>query len=84
MPTGAQAVRQGQSPLQYAATDAAVERVNLTLPVLSLARPQGFRRGLVEHADDAGRGYAQWRAAACHPGAAGASVGLITSMTWPC
>jgi hypothetical protein len=62
MPTDEQAARQGQSPLQYAAADAAIQLVDLTLPVVSLARPAGFLRTLVEHADDAGREYAQWPA----------------------
>ena len=60
IPTDAQAAEIGQSPLQYLAADAALQLTGLTLPVLSLARPPGFLRALVEYAEKAGSEYAQW------------------------
>jgi hypothetical protein len=62
VPTDAQAAQMGKSPLQWVAFDAAFELINLTLPVLSLPRPPGFNRVLVDHAERAGSEYVQWPA----------------------
>ena len=42
------------------ATQSTVTLINLTLPVLSLTRPPGFVRALVEHADAAASAYRDW------------------------
>jgi hypothetical protein len=58
--TDTQAVRSGESPLQCVAFDASVVMVNLTLPVLSVPRPPGKLRALVNNADARARQYADW------------------------
>lgn len=62
VPTDAQAAQMGKSPLQWVAFDAAFELINLTLPVLSLPRPPGFNRVLVDHAERARSEYVRWPA----------------------
>lgn len=48
--------------MQCAAADAPLQLVNLTLQVVSPARPQGFLRALVDHAETAASAYTQWPA----------------------
>src|ERR1700742_713316 len=60
IPTDAQAAELGKSPLEWVAFSAAFELMDLTLPVRSLARPPGFNRALVDHAERAGQEYARW------------------------
>jgi hypothetical protein len=50
----------GQPPLPRVAFDAAVVLVNVTLPVLTVARPDGMLRALPGHADARSRQCAQW------------------------
>jgi hypothetical protein len=59
-PTDAQAARWEQSPLPDVAFDAAHLLINVTLPALSVARPDGFIPLLVEHAAKVAGQYAQW------------------------
>jgi hypothetical protein len=58
--TDAMVAPSGSAPLPYVAQRAATTLINLTLPVLSLPRPDGMLRALVDHADESGGGYAQW------------------------
>jgi hypothetical protein len=58
--TDAEAARGGQSPLQSVAFEVALVLVNLTLPAISVPRPAGLLRELVNHADERGKQYAQW------------------------
>ena len=60
VPTDAQAAEQGWPALKDVATQSTVTLINLTLPVLSLTRPPGFLRALVEHADAAASAYRDW------------------------
>jgi hypothetical protein len=58
--TDAMAAPSGRPPLSHVAERAATSLVNLTLPVLSVPRPDGMLRALVNHADERGGGYATW------------------------
>jgi hypothetical protein len=58
--TDADAGQSGQRPLQSVAFAAAVDMVNLTLPVSSVPRPDGLLRALTEHAHRRGERYADW------------------------
>jgi hypothetical protein len=58
--TDGQAARSKGSPLQQVAFAASVVLVNLTLPALSVPRPPGILRALVNNADARSREYAQW------------------------
>jgi hypothetical protein len=58
--TDAQSARSGRQPLSDVAFDAAHMLVNLTLPVQSVPRPDGFLPALTEHALRAAGQYAQW------------------------
>jgi hypothetical protein len=60
--TDAQAAELGQSPLEYVAFDAAHMLINVTLPALSVARPDGYIPLLVEHSTKLAGGQAQWQA----------------------
>lgn len=60
VPTDAQAAERGWSPLEDVAGQGAITLINLTLPVLSLTRPPGFLKALVEHAEAAARAYRDW------------------------
>jgi hypothetical protein len=62
IPTDAQAAELGRSPLEWVAFSAAVELINLTLPVRSLPRPPGFNRALADRAGQAGQEYGRWPA----------------------
>ena len=59
-PTDAQAARAGQPPLADVAFDAAHTLINVTLPVQSVPRPDGFLPLLTEHAQHAAGRSAQW------------------------
>jgi hypothetical protein len=61
-PTDAQAAELGQLPLQYVAFDAAHMLINVTLPVQSVPRPNGFVPLLTGHALHAAGESAQWAA----------------------
>jgi hypothetical protein len=61
-PTDAKAARWGQSPLQEIAFDAAHTLINVTLPALSVARPDGYIPLLVEQATEVAGQCAQWPA----------------------
>jgi hypothetical protein len=50
----------GQSPLQHVAFYAAAALINVTLPVQSLSRPDGYGRALAGHADERSGQCAQW------------------------
>lgn len=58
--TDAQAARAGRTPLADVAFDAAHTLINVTLPVQSVPRPDGFLRLLAEHAQHAAGQSAQW------------------------
>lgn len=58
--TDAQSTRSGRQPLSDVAFDAAHMLVNLTLPVQTVPRPDGFLPALAEHALHAAGQYAQW------------------------
>jgi hypothetical protein len=60
LPTDAQAARIGQPPLEDVAFDAAHILINVTLPVQSVPRPDGFLPRLTEHARHAASQSAQW------------------------
>jgi hypothetical protein len=60
VPTDEQAAEHGVSPLESAASQGAHTLIDLTLPVLSLARPPGFVKALVEHAQAAAEAHADW------------------------
>ncbi len=60
MPTDAQAAERGWPALKDVATQSTVTLISLTLQVLSLTRPPGFLRALVEHADAAASAYRDW------------------------
>jgi hypothetical protein len=53
-------VRGGEPPLKSVSFAAAVTLVNLTLPDLSVARPEGLLQAAVNHADDHSRRHADW------------------------
>jgi hypothetical protein len=61
-PTDAQAARSGQPPGQDVAFDAAHRLINLTLPVQSVPRPDGFLPLLTERAVLAAGQHARWPA----------------------
>jgi hypothetical protein len=61
-PTDAQAARLGQPPLEYVAFGAAHILIDVTLPVQSVPRPDGFLPLLTEHALHAAGQSAQWPA----------------------
>lgn len=61
-PTDAQATRAGQPPLADVAFDAAHILINVTLPVQSVPRPDGFLPLLTEHARRAAGQSGQWPA----------------------
>lgn len=52
--------RGGEPPLKSVSFAAAVTLVNLTLPDLSVARPEGLLQAAVNHADDHSRRHADW------------------------
>jgi hypothetical protein len=58
--TDAMVAPSGRPPLAYVAECAAINLVNLTLPALSVPRPDGMLQALVNHADERGGGYATW------------------------
>ena len=58
--TDAAAATYGELPLEYVAQCAATTLVNLTLPVLSVPRPDGMLRALVNHAQERGSECARW------------------------
>jgi hypothetical protein len=58
--TDAAAASYGELPLEYVAQRAATSLVNLTLPALSVPRPDGILRALVNHAQERGSEYARW------------------------
>ncbi len=58
--TDAMVAPSGRPPLSDVAQRAATTLVNLTLPVLSVPRPDGMLRALVNHAEERGGGYATW------------------------
>jgi hypothetical protein len=58
--TDAMAASSGRPPLADVAERAATTLVDLTLPALSVPRPDGMLRALVTHADERGAGYAAW------------------------
>jgi hypothetical protein len=58
--TDAMVAPSGRPPLAYVAERAAANLVNLTLPVLSVPRPDGMLQALVNHADERGGGYPTW------------------------
>jgi hypothetical protein len=60
VPTDAQAAERGRSPLEDVAGQGAITLINLTLPVLSLTRPPGFLKALVDHAEAAAGAYRDW------------------------
>jgi hypothetical protein len=60
VPTDAQAVERGRSPLEDVAGQGTITLINLTLPVRSLTRPPGFLPALVEHAEAAAGAYRDW------------------------
>jgi hypothetical protein len=60
VPTDAQAAEQGRSPLENVACQGTVGLIDMTLPVLSLTRPPGFLRALVDHALAAASAYSEW------------------------
>jgi hypothetical protein len=60
VPTDERAAEQGLSSLEYAALQGTVALINVTLPVLSLARPPGFLKALVARSEDAAGAYADW------------------------
>jgi hypothetical protein len=57
--TDAMVAPSGRAPLAYVAQCAAITLVNLTLPPLSVPRPEGMLRALVDHAEERG-GYPAW------------------------
>ena len=58
--TNAQAEGLGEPPLQTVAFNASVVLVDITLPVLSVPRPAGFLRALVDNAAARSREHARW------------------------
>ena len=81
-PTDAKAARWGQSPLQEIAFDAAHMLINVTLPALSVARPDGYIPLFVEQATEvAGQCAGRPDRKVCR------SVGSLTAApitsTWP-
>ncbi len=60
VPTDAQAAKRGWPALKDVATQSTHTLTSLTLPVLSLTRPPGFLRALVEHAEAAASAYRDW------------------------
>ncbi len=60
LPTDDQAARAGQPPLADVAFDAAHILINVTLPVQSVPRPDGFLPLLTEHAKHAAGQSAHW------------------------
>jgi hypothetical protein len=52
--------RSGQTPLQHVAWYAAAGLINVTLPVRSVARPEGMLRALADHANERSCQCAQW------------------------
>jgi hypothetical protein len=61
-PTDARAARLGQPPVEDVAFDAAHSLIDVTLPVQSVPRPNGFLPLLTEHAQHAASQSAQWAA----------------------
>lgn len=60
VPTDEQAAELGRSPLENVAMQCTVALVDRTLPVLSLTRPPGFLKALVDQAYEAASAYDQW------------------------
>jgi hypothetical protein len=58
--TDAMVAPSGGAPLAHVAQRAAFTLVNLTLPALSVPRPEGMLRALVDHAEERGGGYPAW------------------------
>ena len=58
--TDAMVAPSGRPPLTHVAQCAATTLVNLTLPVLSVPRPDGMLRALADHAEERGGGYPAW------------------------
>jgi hypothetical protein len=58
--TDALAVPSLQPSLQHVAFDAAALLINLTLPVISLPRPDGIIKALVDHAHEGSGQYERW------------------------
>lgn len=58
--TNALHARGGEPPLKSVSFAAAVTLVNLTLPDLSVARPEGLLQAAVNHADSCCRRHADW------------------------
>lgn len=59
--TNAQHVRGGEPPLKSVSFAAAITLVNLTLPDMSVARPEGLVKAAVDHADERSRRHADWK-----------------------
>jgi hypothetical protein len=53
-------VRGGEPPLKSVSFAAAVTLVNLTLPDMSVSRPDGLLQAVVDHADENSRRHADW------------------------
>jgi hypothetical protein len=60
VPTDEQAVQYGIAPLESLAGQGTHTLIDLTLPVLSLARPPGLVQALIEHAQAAADAHAEW------------------------
>lgn len=60
VPTDTQAAQYGASPLNSLASQGTTGLTSMTLPVLSLTRPPGFLRALVDHAQAAADAYVEW------------------------
>ena len=58
--TNAQHVRGGEPPLKSVSFAAAITLVNLTLPDMSVARPESLVKAAVDHADERSRRHADW------------------------
>lgn len=60
VPTDAQAARHGISALECLASQGTTTLADLTLPVMSVARPPGFLRALIDHSQAAAEAHALW------------------------
>jgi hypothetical protein len=60
VPTDEQAAEHGRSPLMSVAEQCTNRLVSQTLPVLSLARPRGFLRALIDLSEEAANAYSAW------------------------
>lgn len=76
--TDAAAASYGELPLEYVAQRAATTLVNLTLPALSVPRPDGMLRALVNHAQERGSECARWSPARLQVDGA-----TVAARAWP-